>query len=213
MSQNKSFVIVKYFALLALGLSGWARATTVVTLSPENLARQAPIVVHGRVVQMDVDGQTGFRSAIVEALDIPRAPEEFRQVRDFYIPLLNRAIPNRDEMEWVAGAPELKVGEELVLFLRPVPAESQGLHARIDGRPLFALQGFHQGKMRVVKDKRGVRRLAAWNEFPEKPVSPVEIRGQRTTTRIKESVSLLTVPSSELRSLDSLLNLARDGSR
>lgn len=211
---NKLFTLI---SLSSICLS--AGATTVLSLSPEQLVERAPIVVYGQVVQIEVDSLTGRRTAIFEATEVAKSPQEFRSQRDFYIPLLNRAIPHRDLMEWVAGAPELKLREELVVFLRPIDPDQEGVNRRNDTRRIFALEGFQQAKLRVFRDEAGVRRLATWAERPEREPTPPEVRAQKSSARVKtsrkgtpESQSLARALRSEapsMRTLDSLLNAAR----
>lgn len=190
------------------------RATVVIPRRLEDLAQRAPVVVHGKVVQIDVSSHNGYRTAIVEANEVVRAPVEFRQERDFYIPLANRAIPFRSLVEVIPAAPELLLGEELVLFLRPVPAGREGPYRRNDGRRLFALEGFQQGKARVFSDSEGIRRLATWDTVPDVELSGPELQKQKTTARLssKSQPRALAVPADlkeSCRSLDSILNLAR----
>lgn len=194
---------------LAAGSAHWAGATTVVPETRTSLLGKAPIIVHGKVVQMEVHPTTGQRTAIVEAFEVAKGAEVYKRQRDFYIPLLNRAIPHRDLVQVVPAAPELALGDEVVVFLRPWPEDS----GRADGRPIFALEGFHQGKYRVVSDARGVRKVAAWDELPDRPLNPAELQTQKTSVRIQRGASKGPVESpavvDKLESLDSLLNAAR----
>lgn len=195
-------------------------ATTILPMTMDDLFRESPVIVYGKVVQMEVNPQ-GFRTAIVEALDVPRAPENLKQQRDFAIPLLNRAIPRSDLVDVVSMAPELKVLEEVFLFLEPVRAGQEGPYARLDSTPLFTLKGFFQGKLRIFEDQKGVRRAGAWNEIPETVLEHKELKKEKTTPRMSLraqatlSVEDLKVDSSKLsnlRTLDELLNRARGDS-
>ncbi|MBS1985205.1 MAG: hypothetical protein JST16_13630 [Bdellovibrionales bacterium] len=192
-------------------LSSSASATTVLPLGVDDLVGRSPVVIYGRVAQIQVDSGTGERTAVVESLDVAKSPEEFKHQRDFYVPLLNRALPGR-LMERVAGAPELRPDEELVLFLRPVDVDREGLHRRRDGQRIFALEGFHQGKLRVVHDATGARRLLTWDLAPEGALSATQLRAQSTTPRttgLRPQSVPTGVPVESLRTLDSVLNAAR----
>lgn len=199
---------------LFLLLGGALQATVVIPRRIDDLALKAPVVVHGKVVQIDVNSKNGYRTAIVEASEVVRAPTAYRQERDFYVPLANRAIPFRGLVEVIPSAPELLLGEELVLFLRPVPVGREGPYRRTDGKTIFALEGFQQGKARVFSDSEGVRRLATWDTVPDVELSGAELQKQKTTPRLssKSQARALAVPAAlkeSCRSLDSILNLAR----
>jgi hypothetical protein len=152
-------------------------AATVAPRPFSDLASSSPVVVHGRVVQIEVDSESGRRTAVVEALEIVRSPEKLRTERDFRVPLLNRSIPRSELVEWVPGAPELRDGEETLLFLRPLGTDDRG------GRALYALDGFHQGKFRVVEDSHGVRRVLAWDQLAEASVEPANLKHAKTSLR------------------------------
>jgi len=159
-------------------------ATTLVAKSLADLTARSPIVVHGRVVQVEVNSRNGRRTAIVEALDVVRAPADYRAQRDFPVPLHNRALPRSDLVEWVPAAPELFEGEELVLFLRPLAEDDLApSDRRLDGKTSFALDGFQQGKFRVASDERGVRRVLGWDQAPDPALEPARLKAVRTTVR------------------------------
>ena len=200
---------------LALGLllvSTLAHATLVVPKSLDELAARSPVVIYGNVTQIEVDPKTGLRTALFESLETVRAPEAFKKQRIFAIPLWDRAIPRSDLIERISGAPELKWSEELVLFLTPVERSQEGLYRRADKSPLFAIDGFHQGKFRVLRDASGVRYVAAWNQSPtDNPLSAQELRQQKTTPRalLTSKRTLSDKDSESYRSLDSLINAVR----
>ncbi len=200
-------------ALVLFGLK--SHATTVLPMNVNDLIARSSIVIHGKVVQMDVN-EKGYRVAVVEALEVLRAPEEFRQRRDFHIPLFNRAVPHSDWIDYVPSAPELVLLEELVIFLDPIAPEEEGFFKRLDGQRLFSLHGFHQGKMRVLPDAAGVRRVAAWNELPEPLNSLKDLKKQKTTKRFgvrtasKMKYTLDADRLTRLRSLDELGNRVRE---
>ena len=197
-------------ACLALGSIGsWA--LTVVPMGLSELARKASVVVHGRVVQIEVDPISGRRTAILEPLDVVKGDVLWKQERAFYIPLLSRAIPRSDLIQTVPGSPNLELEEEVVAFLQPVDPAREGALARRDGRRIFVLEGLQQGRWRVVQDKNGIRRALSWDEAPEKLLSADALRAQKTSRRLKAR-SLRTPRSTDLenrRTLDSVLNAVR----
>ncbi len=204
-----------FLAFFAIHFGVQSAATTVLQESSESIARRAPVVVYGKVVQIDVDSQSGFRTAIVESIETARAPQEFQNLRDFYIPLLNRSIPNRDEVEVVFSAPELHLLEEVVLFLAPIDPAKEGYFRRTDAKQLFTLEGFYQGKMKVAEDLYGVRHALAWNEVVESSMTAIDLKKQKTTPRLKvhsksAPVGVLDPKSlSHSMTLDSILNISR----
>lgn len=205
----------KFLKILPIFLSLSVFATTVVPMKFNDLDRESSIIVYGKVVQLDVNPQ-GFRSAVVEALEVVRAPQALKTERDFIVPLLNRAVPRSDLVDVVPMAPELRPSEEVLLFLEALRPEDAGPYARLDGRPLFTLKGFYQGKLRVFADGQGVRRAAMWNEVPEVKLPPIELKSQKTTTRM--GLRALTSPEllpdaaslARLPALDGVLNRLRE---
>lgn len=197
-----------------LGIELTVRATTVLPRRIEDLAQNAPVVVYGKVVQIDVQSQNGFRTATIEAFEVVRAPEEFRQNRDFLVPLLNRALPHRNLVEVIPSAPDLRPAEEVVVFLRPLAESAEGPFRRTDGKRLFTLEGFYQGKARVFSDALGIRRVAAWDDLPEVDANGQELLQQKTTPRLAlgvkaQSLAVPAAAAAKMRTLDALLNLAR----
>lgn len=209
-SQAKGALAALFISVF---LGSYAQATLVVPMPVEKLVSTAKVVVWGKVVQMDVDSSTGRRTAVVEASEVVRAPEEFRNERDFYVPLENFAEAHGDLISRVTGAPELVVGEELMLFLDPISSKQEGARQRLDKRKLFALTGFHQGKLAVVTDEQGVRRVATFEQVEPVKVSTAELRAQRTSPRWTPKQGLRAAELREsvekLRTLDSLLNAVR----
>jgi hypothetical protein len=177
----------------------------------EALLNEAPIVVYGKVVQIEVESGTGFRTALVEPLDVARAPAEFKDAREFYIPLRDRAIPRSDIIERVSQAPDFKLDEEVLLFLHPIPVRVEGLRHRKDGRRIFAMDGFFQGKFKIFEDKEGVRRVLAWDEGRETRTSDQDLRAQSTTARrpLHAQSQRETLDRPQARALDAVLNSAR----
>jgi hypothetical protein len=206
--------IIVFAGICLLGGASVARATLVVPRTLEQLTKGASVVVHGRVVQMDVDSESGHRTAVVEALEVAKGSSEEKHRRDFRVPLLNRAIPRADLVEQISMAPELRLGEEVVLYLVPRAVTASGPHP--GNEETFTLNGFQQGKLRVLNDARGVRRVLQWDEAPREPVlSPLELARQRTTPRLQlmragtASPQALPPVDDHLPTLDAVLNLAR----
>jgi len=207
---SKAFGLSCSLFLISLG----AHATTVRPLDVDQLMQLAPIVVYGKVVQIEVSSETGLRTAVIEAMEVPKGPADIRERRDFHVPLFNRAIPRSDLIERVPSAPELQVLEEVVLFLEPRPRAEKGLFFRTDQRDLYYIQGLYQGKMRVLSDRLGRRHVAAWSQVPDKIMTDRELRKQRTTPRAalsetQVSLRTATVQVETLPTLYSLLNQAR----
>ncbi len=216
----KNVLRVSYLTCgLCLLINFRALATLVIPETPFSLVEKSPIVVWGSVVQIEVDSQTGYRTAVLEVKEIPKSPERLRQSKEFWIELQNRGVPRTDLVELVASAPELKVGEELVVFLRPLKQNHPKQIKRTDSRELFSLEGFYQGKLRVYQDSYGVRKVWAWNEGPDDvALSPKEIQTSKTTPRMamgKIKAAAVVRKSEEEQGilLDSLLNRARKLSR
>ena len=189
-----------------------ARATTVLPLSAEQLAERSPIVIYGRVVQIEV-AANGARTAIVETIDTVRAPAPYDSQRDFLVPLLDRRIPGRDIIERVSGAPELKLREELVVFLRPIQDAQAGLWQRRDGQPLFALEGLGQGRFRVLESRQGARVVQGSTDpdHSESSLSDQELLNFKPSVRLKPSKAnpRPQATNESLATLDSLLTKVR----
>jgi hypothetical protein len=205
-----------FLTLLLFGfLSRLSLATLVVPETPESLAVKAPIVAYGFVTQIQVNPETGYRTAVFEALDLAKSFNQRKKQKEFLVELTNRAIPKSQLVELVSGAPELKLGEEVVLFLRPIEARSR---RRSDQKSFFSIEGFYQGKMRVVRDSQGVRRALAWNSLPaEQGVSMKALYHQKSTHKLKvdqiKSQNSGDESLKEARTLDSILNFARENSQ
>jgi len=215
---SKYLKSIKSLGLLLCLVACRAQATLVVERSLEQLLRSATIVVYGQVVQIEVDSGSGFRTAIVEVKEIAKAPADLQHEREFYVPLLNRALPHTDLVEFVSEAPELRWGQEVLLCLQPVA--DPGVHRRLDGRPIYALLGLFQGKFTVLPDRLGVRRLASFRDLPEEALSAHALQAQRSTPRLQRGILPrnlnIQAPeppamllSEELPGLDAVLNRAR----
>jgi hypothetical protein len=135
----RSHLLAATFLLAASIIASPAHATSVRALSLEALARGADLVVHGRAVDRSsewVSGgkliQTTTRVRVLEQLK-GTAPGELIEVRE-----PGGTVGELTQKAW--GAPEIGVGEEVVLFLRKLPG----------ARPRFSVEGFSQGRFTVV---------------------------------------------------------------
>ena len=204
---------IKWLGGLSVFYAACGFATTVLPQTLEQLSSRAPLVVHGRIIQIEVDGATGRRTAILEPLEIVKGLSQWKTEREFYLPLANRALPHSDLIEAVPGAPEVRAGEEIVAFLQAVEPGREGLFARTDGHRVFIFQGFQQGRYRVVRDSKGVRRALSWDEPGERRSSPSELRKQKTTPRFRAAQLKTPVDSSlttdQGKTLDFVLNVVR----
>ncbi len=217
LAQGAGLKFMKCLYLCALLSAASALATTVAPQSLPELSRRSNLVVHGRIVQIEVDASSGRRTAVLEPLEIVKGDAIWKTEREFYIPLHNRAIPRGNLIEVVPAAPDLRYGEEVVAFLQPLDRARQGAFARRDGRPVFVLEGLQQGRWRVIRDAGGVRRVLAWDEGFERASTPAQLRQEKTTPRTR--LGKLVTPQdkrdeiSQSRTLDSLLNLVRGNAR
>lgn len=209
-----------FFLLSLYGRQSFA--TLVVPMDLPALTQKAPIVVYGKVVSVEENPSDGFRFAEIEPLDLARAPEDLKNLKSFRVPLMNRVLPGSDVVEVVASAPEFVVGEEVLVFLRPLIDAKRNPQFSTDGNPLFAIEGFYQGKFAVGRDRNGIRRAVAWNsglKMPEFDASKIiSARNQKlaspnkkTDKSLEGSVSILQLSgdSSEHPELSRILESVR----
>jgi hypothetical protein len=126
-------------------LSAAVQATVLIPIEFRELVAIAPVIVHGRVVEV--------RSAFVDGR---RAVETFVTIEaaEYFKGDLGAEITVRVPGGQVGryrtvfiGAPEFRQGDELVLFLKN------------SGSPLPYIVGLSQGAFRVVTDARSGRRM------------------------------------------------------
>ncbi len=189
-------------------------ALQVKSLVRNELVQLSQVVVWGEVVQIDIHPVTGYRSAVLEAREVVRAPEEFSSLRDFKIALENRYLRKDDLLERVQGAPELKVGDEVLVFLDAMKPEKHKLRYEASrGETLFSLRGFQQGVYRIFSDENGVRRALSWNQMALPKLSDADLKTQKSGLRKKRSLVSQSLPREsknlDLPTLDSLNNLVR----
>jgi len=209
----KVFSLSPVFLAIILTPQNQPQATMVLPYSVDNLLKEAPVVVYGQIVFIETDSKTGYRTAVLEAREIAKSPKLFESRRDFFIPLFNRALPDKKTVERVAASPEFRLYEDVLVFLRPYQDRDLGQRRRADGEPLFALMGFHQGAMRVYEDTLGIRRAARWDQDQPTEISNHELVSSRSLSDAKKTkadrLEDLVVPVEELPTLNSLLNQAR----
>ena len=138
---------MRRLALLALFLTVPValRATVVVPIEFRELVTTTPVIVHGRVTDVrsaPVDGRRSVDTFVTVAADEYLKGDLGRFV--------TFRVPGGEVGRYrtiVIGAPEFKVGEEVVLFLK---TQSSSV-------PFIA--GFNQGVYRVVPDRETGRRM------------------------------------------------------
>lgn len=194
------FSVFSLWATMTLG-------TSILTMNTQELTRTADVIVFGTVTQILVNEKTNDRSALIEAFETPKCPSDLTHLREFQVQLLGRTLPGGEIVEKYLGAPELLEGEKLVLYLKRV---------RNINADQFTIVGFHQGKLKVLKDARGVRRVAGPLELPPtfttKQFPP---QTQSTPKKTFLSQDFPAIPKTlrqaqgPLPTLDEVLNLAR----
>jgi hypothetical protein len=138
---------MRRFVLLALLLTAPAalRATTVVAIEFRELVTTTPVIVHGHVTDVrsaPVDGRRSVETFVTIAADEYLKGDLGRHV--------TFRVPGGELGRYrtiVVGAPEFKVGDEVVLFLK---TQSSSV-------PFIA--GFNQGVYRVLPDRETGRRM------------------------------------------------------
>ena len=135
------------FALLAILLTAPValRATTVVAIEFRELVTTTPVIVHGHVTDVRSAAVDGRRS--VETFVTIAAGEYLKGDLGRHVTF---RVPGGELGRYrtiVVGAPEFKVGDEVVLFLK---TQSSSV-------PFIA--GFNQGVYRVLPDRETGRRM------------------------------------------------------
>lgn len=138
---------MRRFALIALLLAAPAvlRATTVVAIEFRELVTTTPVIVQGRVTDVrsaPVDGRRSVDTFITVAVD-----EYLKGDLGRFVTFKVAGGELGRYRTIVIGAPEFRVGEEVVLFLK-TPSSSV---------PIIA--GFNQGVYRIVADRDTGRRM------------------------------------------------------
>jgi hypothetical protein len=148
---------------LALATSS-ARATVMIEVPLERLVAESDLVVHGRVtrtgarlVANDGGHHEPHTVAVVALLEVLRGTPPAAEV------LVDEIGGRVQDTEMrIAGTPEYRVGEEVVLFLRALPDGSYRTYAMAQGafEVLPALPGAERV---VVRDTRAVS-MARWSQ-------------------------------------------------
>lgn len=163
--KSRSWVVI----LLNMAILWGARATSVEPMDINKLSVRAKTVIYGRVLSVHVD-KNGWRTAQVQVLE---------QVRGFQVGslvevrLLQRGSRDEGWIERVSEAPELRVDEEVLLFLN----WSAQLSAWV---PI----GLQQGKYRIVVDQWGARRALSSRDAPINQISDKEILNPSTKVSV-----------------------------
>ncbi len=167
-----------------------AGATTVMPMDVQKLSEKAQIVVHGRV--FEIKNENGARYAQVEIFEQVRGIEVTSPVS---VDLLQKASRKEGWVERVAEAMELRVGEEVLVFLN-----------RSHRNQRWVPVGLQQGKYRIVTDQRGVRRALSWKDGAINRVSDSELlNSSRSVVIISAKESALT--NRDLEKTETLSNL------
>jgi len=131
-------------ALLVI-LSVAAQATVLVPIEFRELVAAAPVIVHGRVVDVRSEFVEGRRA--VETFVTIEASDYLKGDLGDHLTI---RVPGGQLGRYrtiFVGAPEFRDGDELVLFLKS------------SGSPLPYIVGLSQGAYRVVADARSGRRM------------------------------------------------------
>lgn len=175
-------------------LSAASQATLVAPRTLEQLAATASVVLWGRVDRLEIDSQTGVRKAVIRRTEAysPAESARFAEAgeKEFFVRLENRAIPGSALIERVAGAPDLRADEEVLIFLSPA-LRSSPINSSTQAT-LWIPTGFHQGIYRIMKDKEGLRRALSFREWATAPVSDQDLQKGReaATKKVPKSSSL-----------------------
>lgn len=167
------------FLLLFCVTPSLCPASTVVRLSPEEMARRASHVLHGNVVAIDAaftaDGQQILTYVTLEVMESLKGPTSAFCTFAF----LGGRVG--DAAMVVVGAPRFAVGEEVVVDLVKM-APQRALPVETD----LWLVGLGQGKWSVQRDRRG-----------QTPIATVAL-GKAYRSRPGETIAD-TLPLAELR--------------
>lgn len=188
------------FFCLFFSLSKTSISTLFVPKSPKELIREADVVLFGLVEDVWVDSRTFYRIARVRVGEVAKAAPAFQGQTYVEIPLLDRSLNNGKVIERIPGAPEIYKGEELLLFLKHIPRERRR-HIRSQSE-LFAIHGFVQGKMSVLQDALGVRRVLSWKDSKVPKLSDQELI--QTTQQGRSAIKMKASIQSDLTSFETL---------
>jgi hypothetical protein len=134
-----------FIAVVSVLLSATAYATVVIPIEFRELVSAAPVIVHGRVVNLQPQWVDGRR--FVETLVTIEAEEYLKGDLGSEVTF---TVPGGEigrVRTVMVGAPTFRVGDELVLFLKT------------DGAAVPVIFGLSQGVFRVVADRESGQRL------------------------------------------------------
>ena len=160
-------------------------ASAVIAESIEEMTRNAPMVVHGRVgqVQVQLDEQHGriFTYADVRVIDVLKGPK----VASVLIRTPGGEIAGRGQA--VAGAEHFTAGQDTVLFLEPLPDEPGVWICRALAAGKVDLETSKTGDLRAVRHLEG---LAFFQKGTIHPVHPEDELGAADAflTRVRNAV-------------------------
>lgn len=131
-----------FFFLLSLATESTGFATSVQRLSLEQLARQADLVVKGRI--QDVQTQTSQDRSTITTLVVVSVEQQWKGPHLSTVVVRQPGGSTGEITQRVVGEPEFSPGEHVILFLK-----------RADGH--YAIVGAKQGKFAVKIDPLGRR--------------------------------------------------------
>lgn len=138
--MHRSWVAVAVLLLLSAN----ARATVVVDLPLEEMARQAPLVVQG-FVEARTSSWSDDGERIITRTQI-RVTGNLKGASGSYITLRQTGGEVDGLIAHIPGDARLQVGEEVVLFLEPLARH----------RDEFVLAGMAASKFRIRRDDTGI---------------------------------------------------------
>jgi hypothetical protein len=129
--------------LAVLASSGVAQGTVVAPMDLASLTRSADLIIRGAVLDTRASVSEDRRQIHTLASVRVLARQKGECFPEIHVRLPGGSAG--DLTQRVAGAPELFVGDEVLLFLRRLPGE----------KPVYAITGFSQGKFNIVEDRKG----------------------------------------------------------
>jgi hypothetical protein len=163
-------------ALIALACAGAARATTLRAMDLAELALEASLIVHGRVVDVHPEWVRGGRqidSVVTVEVETPLKGEPGQRFA-----FVSPGGQLGDYRSVVPGAPEFAVGAEVVLFLGSPGAAG-----------LPSLVGMGQGALPVSSDESGRKRVRAPLLVPGMAEAHVPVRISLTLAELAEQLA------------------------
>lgn len=155
--------VLVWLATLALATTVAARAeaTVMIEVPMERLVAESDLVVHARVLSTgsrlapNADGR--FEPHTITIVQVIEVLAGVPRASDIVIDELGGDVQGR--AMWIAGTPEYRRGEEVVVFLRALPDGSYRTYAMAQGA--FEILPSLAGERVVVRDTRAVS-MARW---------------------------------------------------